>query len=70
MGEYIGMNYKKWCALDEEDTRTIHYELMIDGRIKHCTSNDFVSPSIMQFIRSATIVFIKLFHNEWFVVLR
>ena len=64
------MNFQEWCALDIEDERKINYELLKDRRVEHFTSDDEVSPSIMHFVRNATIQFLKLLHNEWFVILR
>ena len=54
------MNFQEWCALDIEDERKINYELLKDGRVEHFTSDDEVSPSIMHFVRNATIQFLKL----------
>lgn len=64
------MNFREWAAQDVEDTRRINYELLRDGKVEHFTSDDEVAPSVMHFVRNAEIQFLKLFHNEWYVILR
>lgn len=66
----VGMNFREWCALDVEDERKINYTILRNGKVEYFTSDEIVSPSILEFVRTATIQFIKLFHNEWFVILR
>ena len=63
-------NFQKWCAKDTDDTRKINYELLRNGKVEHLTSDDVVTPEIMQFVRNAEIQFLKLFNNEWYVILR
>lgn len=64
------MNFKQWCALDVEDDRKINYEILKDGKVLHLTSEDYVSHSMMRFIQESTIQFLKLFNNQWYVILR
>ena len=64
------MNFQEWCQLDMQDTRKINYELLRDGKVEHLTSDDEVDYLTMCFVRGASIEFLKLFHNEWFVILR
>lgn len=72
MDEYIGMNFKEWCALDENDERTLHIK-MYDGNknpirlIKKFTSYDKVSELQMYEIQRSTILDIELKGNEWYI---
>ena len=72
MDEYIGMNFKEWCALDENDERTLHIK-MYDGNknpirlIKKFMSYDEVSESQMYEIQRSTILDIELKGNEWYI---
>lgn len=72
MDEYIGMNFKEWCALDEDDERTLHIK-MYDGNknpiqlIKKFTSYDEVSELQMYEIQRSTILDIELKGNEWYI---
>ena len=72
MDEYIGMNFKEWCALDENDERTLHIK-MYDGNknpirlIKKFTSYDEVSELQMYEIQRSTILDIELKGNEWYI---
>lgn len=72
MDEYIGMNFKEWCALDENDERILHIK-MYDGNknpirlIKKFTSYDEVSELQMYEIQRSTILDIELKGNEWYI---
>ena len=62
--------FADWCREDMEDTRKINYELLRNGKVEYLTSDDYVTPEIMCFVRDAEIQFLKLFNNEWYVILR
>ena len=72
MDEYIGMNFKEWCALDEDDERTLHIKMYNGNKnpirlIKEFTSYDKVSESEMYDIQRSTILDIELKNNEWYI---
>lgn len=69
--DYIGMNFKEWCALDEEDTRTLHIELESEKSKEHFSfiSNCGVTPLEMIMIQKSVIKNIELIDNEWYVEL-
>ena len=47
--EWAGMNFREWCALDENDERKIHYSLWSDKNatsVEKFTSEDNVNWSM------------------------
>ena len=72
MDNYIGMNFREWCALDENDERTLHIKLY-DGNknpvklIESFTSYDLISEAQMSAIQKSTILDIELKNNEWYI---
>ena len=65
MEKFVGMNYRKWCALDENDTRKIHYKTYFGD----FTSDDIVDIDTMTKIQDAVIKTIDLINNEWHIEL-
>ena len=63
------MRFITWATKDVEDTRKIIYTFKEDGSIQHFTSEDYVSPEIMNKIRYAWIESIELIDNVWNVIL-
>lgn len=72
MENYIGMNFKEWCALDENDEKTLHIKLY-DGNknpiklVGNFTSYDLISEAQMNTIQNSTILDIELRNNEWYI---
>lgn len=64
--EYKGMSFKKWCAQDVKDERTIVYENIPGYEVK-ITSNEKVDSECMGIIQTSFIEKIKLVDNEWHV---
>lgn len=64
------MLFIEWCAQDVEDERKINYEVLRNGKVEHFTSEDEVPFGTLYFLKSAELLFVKLFHNEWFVIVR
>ncbi len=65
MTELIGMNFKKWCAMDEDDTRKIHYKTPYGD----FTSDDNVDIITMNKIQDSVIKSIDLVNDEWHIEL-
>lgn len=70
---YKGMNFKKWCALDETDERKINYTLLgVWNNTEHeerFTSEDEVTPLMLFRVQNSIIEKIELLNNEWHVTL-
>lgn len=73
MAKVKGMNFQKWCRMDENDERKINYTLkgFWDGseHEEKFTSEDEVDSSTMLRIVNSTIENLNLVGDEWFVVL-
>lgn len=63
------MRFITWAKKDTEDTRRIDYTLKEGNIVRHYTSEDYVSPEIMNKIRYAWIESIKLIDDVWNVTL-
>ena len=58
-----------WAKKDTKDTRRLVYTFKSDNGVEYFTSDDYVSPSMMNRIRYAWIDKIELIDNEWNVIL-
>lgn len=68
---YIGMNFQKWCQLDEEDERTLNIALynQRDKESYSFVSYEEVTPYEMKMLQNSTIKNIDLVDNEWYIEL-
>lgn len=66
MKEYIGMNFQKWCGLEEDDERKMY----IDFNGKHYTSEQEITLLELMKLTEATIKDIDLINNEWHIILK
>ena len=65
MKEYIGMNFKEWCSLDENDDRKINYKLNrsdIDC-CEYFTSEEYMDFDYLYILQHSTIVDIFIKNN-------
>ena len=71
MKKYIGMNFRKWCKLDEDDERKINYKLICseNGNTEYFTSEDYMDYEYLAILRNSTINDVVLKNNEWFIEL-
>lgn len=66
MSQFVGMNFREWCAIDEDDERKIYYETSFGN----FTNEDWISNTKMEKVRKAIIQKIDLINNEWHVTLK
>lgn len=70
---YKGWDFQRWCALDPDDERKIHYHLkgVWEGKEQeaHFTSDDTFDLLMMHRIRNSVIEKIELIDNEWYATL-
>lgn len=66
--DVVGMNFKKWCDLDPDDTRKINYEKV--AGYKKFTSEDSMDSKWLWILQNSTIEKLELRNNEWYVWLK
>lgn len=68
--EYIGMNFRDWCALDEYDTRNLYIKLKTKNKEYYFKSEEEIEWAEMEMLRQSTIQKIDLIDDEWYIILR
>lgn len=67
MEKYIGMNFKEWCSLDEEDDRIMHLSLETEDNEYHFKSNEKYPYIDFLLLCASKIIGIKMIDNEWYI---
>ena len=70
---WIGKNFKEWCALDPDDSRKIHYTLTyihaMQPVTEQFTTDDVLDGIYLIRLQNSFIDKIELIDNEWHITL-
>ena len=67
--DYIGMNFRKWAALDENDETPFEIELYFEDQLLILNSDQEISGRTMAMLQAAIIASFKIIDGRYYIKL-